>query len=79
MIKLKQQLTLFYRSRSIFNSYMIKSKHILLYLIILMLATFIFNKNIDSNSNSPKFNHFIYPEDANLDKFKDLFTKPKPK
>lgn len=46
MIKLKQQLTLFYRSRSIFNSYMIKSKHILLYLIILMLATFIFNKNI---------------------------------
>lgn len=46
MIKLKQQLTLLYFSRSIFNSYMIKSKHILLYLIILMLATFIFNKNI---------------------------------
>jgi hypothetical protein len=46
MIKLKQQLTLFYKSRSIFNSYMIKSKHILLYLIILRLITFIFNKNI---------------------------------
>lgn len=35
------------------------------------------NKIIDSNSNSPKFNNFIYPEDANLDKYKDLFTKPK--
>lgn len=35
------------------------------------------NKNIDLNYNSPKFNKFIYPEDANLDKFKDLFTKPK--
>jgi hypothetical protein len=46
MIKLKQQLTLFYYSRSIFNSYMIKSKYIFLYLINLMLITFIFNKNI---------------------------------
>jgi hypothetical protein len=64
MIKLKQQLTLFYRSRSIFNSYMIKSKHILLYLIILMLITFIFNKNIvqfkDLNIYNINYISFIF-------------------
>lgn len=43
------------------------------------LESFNNKSNIDLNSNSPnhKFNNFIYPEDANLDKFKDLFTRSK--
>jgi hypothetical protein len=64
MIKLKQQITLFYNSRSIFNSFMIKNKYILIYLIFLMLITVIFNKNIiqfkDLNIYNINYISFIF-------------------
>jgi hypothetical protein len=44
--QLKQQLLNFYKSRSIFNGYMVKNKYMILSFFILILITFIFNKNI---------------------------------
>nr|YP_009739415.1 hypothetical protein [Tricholoma flavovirens]QIC20259.1 hypothetical protein [Tricholoma flavovirens] len=43
---LSKQLNHFYKSRSIFNGYIIKNKYLILSLLILTLITFIFNKNI---------------------------------
>src|ERR1700679_1829216 len=45
--QLKQQLLNFYKSRSIFNSYIIKNKFMLITFFLLILITFIFNKNIN--------------------------------
>ena len=45
--QLKQQLLNFYKSRSILNSYIIKNKFMLITLVLLILITFIFNKNLN--------------------------------
>jgi len=64
MIQLKQQLINFYNSRNIFNSFMIKIKYILIYLLVLMLFTVIFNKNIlqfkDLNIYNINYISFIF-------------------
>jgi hypothetical protein len=60
MTQFNQQLLNFYKSRTIFNSFMIKNKYILIYLIILMLITLIFNRNIDSFKDLNIYNsHYI--------------------
>lgn len=45
---LKQQLYIFYKSRTIFSGFIIKNKYVILYLVFLTLITFIFNKNVNS-------------------------------
>lgn len=64
MILLKQQLIYFYKSRLIFNTYIIKNNYILILLLILILITFLFNKNIiyfkDLNIYNINYISFIF-------------------